>query len=167
MRYSDSTTHCQNGLFGQPSGPLLTCGHAQKELIKGALYGIEPSTRNRKIWPTRERQHRQYLKISCCLWRCCAAERWTKLRQLTRQACRVITVVAIFNSWLLKVILDSAVVETYVIYWKREARVRVWFKFNKIFLGTNGAASSRVGQILPLRVEGSTNAKVQSHTVPL
>ena len=26
---------------------------------------------------------------------------------------------------------------------------------NKIFLGTDGAASSRVGQILPLRVEGS------------
>ena len=33
--------------------------------LKGALYGIEPSTRNGKIWPTRERQHRQYLKISC------------------------------------------------------------------------------------------------------
>ena len=30
--------------------------------IKGALYGIELSTRNGKIWPTRERQHRQYLK---------------------------------------------------------------------------------------------------------
>ena len=55
--------------------------------IKGALYGIELSTRNSKIWPTRERQHRQYLKISCFwCWRCCAAERWTKLRQLTRQA---------------------------------------------------------------------------------
>ena len=26
---------------------------------------------------------------------------------------------------------------------------------NKIFLGTDGAASSRVGQMLPLRVEGS------------
>ena len=26
---------------------------------------------------------------------------------------------------------------------------------NKIFLGTDGAASSRVGQILPLQVEGS------------
>ena len=26
---------------------------------------------------------------------------------------------------------------------------------NKIFLGTDGAASSRVGQILPLREEGS------------
>ena len=26
---------------------------------------------------------------------------------------------------------------------------------NKLFLGTDGAASSRVGQILPLRVEGS------------
>ena len=23
-------------------------------LLKGALYGIEPSTRNSKIWPTRE-----------------------------------------------------------------------------------------------------------------
>ena len=33
--------------------------------IKEALYGIEPSMRNGKIWPTRERQHRQYLKISC------------------------------------------------------------------------------------------------------
>ena len=32
---------------------------------------------------------------------------------------------------------------------------RVWFKFNKIFLGTDGAASSRVGQILLFRVEGS------------
>ena len=52
----------------------------------------------------------------------------TKLRQLTRHACRVITVVAIFNSRLLKVILDSAVVETFVIDWKREARVRVLFK---------------------------------------
>ena len=37
----------------------------------------------------------------------------------------MITVVANFNSWLLKVILDSAVVETSVIDWKREARVRV------------------------------------------
>ena len=34
-------------------------------LLKGALYGIEPSTRNGNIWPTRERQQRQYLKISC------------------------------------------------------------------------------------------------------
>ena len=59
---------------------------------------FEPSTRNGNIWPTRKRQHHQYLKISCWRWRCCAAERWTKLRQLTRQACRVITVVAIF--WL-------------------------------------------------------------------
>ena len=50
------------------------------------------------------------------------------MRQLTRQACRMITVVAIFNSWLLKVILDSAVVETSVIDWKREACVRVLFK---------------------------------------
>ena len=31
--YSDSTTHCQDGLFGQPSVPLLTCVHPQKELI--------------------------------------------------------------------------------------------------------------------------------------
>ena len=54
--------------------------------------------------------------------------RAVELRQLTRQACRVITVFAIFNSWLLKVILDSAVVETSVIDWKREARVRVLFK---------------------------------------
>ena len=46
---------------------------------------------------------------------------------LTRQACRMITV-AIFNSWLLKVILDSAVVETSVIDWEREACVRVLFK---------------------------------------
>ena len=92
-------------------------------LIKGALYGIELSTQNGNIWPTRERQHRQYLKISCWHWRCCAAERWTKLRQLTRQACRVITVVAIFNLWLLKVILNNAVVETSVIDWKRVARV--------------------------------------------
>ena len=67
----------------------------------------------------------------------------------------MITVVAIFNSWLLKVILDSAVVETSVIDWKREAHVRVLFKYNKIFLGTDGAASSRVGQILLFRVEGS------------
>ena len=86
-------------------------------LFKEALYGIEPSTRNGKIWSTRKRQHRQYLKISCWRWRCCAAERWTKLRQVTRQASRVITVVAgFFNSWLLKVILDSAVVKTSVIY---------------------------------------------------
>ena len=34
-------------------------------VVKGTLYGIEPSTRNGNIWPTRERQHRQYLKISC------------------------------------------------------------------------------------------------------
>ena len=68
----------------------------------------------------------------------------------------MITVVAIFNSWLLKVILDSAVVETSVIDWKREACVRVFYSnVNKIFLGTDGAASSRVGQILPLRVDGS------------
>ena len=59
----------------------------------------------------------------------------------------MITVVAVFNSWLLKVILDSAVVETSVIDWKRVARVRVLFKFNKIFLGTASAASSRVGPI--------------------
>ena len=52
----------------------------------------------------------------------------TKLRQLIRQACRMITVVVIFNSWLLKVILGSAVVETSVIDWKREACVRVLFK---------------------------------------
>ena len=58
------------------------------------------------------------------------------------------TDVAIFNSWLLKMILNSAVVETSVIDWKREARVRVLFKFHKIFLGTDGATSSRVGQIL-------------------
>ena len=45
--------------------------------------------------------------------------------------------------------------ETSVIDWKREAHVRVGFKFNKIFLGTDGAASSRVGQILLFRVEGS------------
>ena len=45
--------------------------------------------------------------------------------------------------------------ETSVIDWKREVRVRVLFKVNKIFLGTDGAASWRVGQILPLRVEGS------------
>ena len=96
--------------------------------FKRTLYAIEPSTRNGKIWPTCERQHHQYVKISCWRWRCCTAEWWTKLRQLTRQACRVITVVAIFNSWLLKVILDSAVVETSVIDWKRVARVRVWFK---------------------------------------
>ena len=53
------------------------------------------------------------------------------------------------------VILDSGVVDTSVIDWKREARVHVGFKFNKIFLGTDGAASSRLGQMLPLRVEGS------------
>ena len=32
---------------------------------------------------------------------------------------------------------------------------RVRFKFNKIFLGTDGAASLRVGQILLFHVEGS------------
>ena len=37
----------------------------QSQRLKGALYGIETSTRNNKIWPTRERQHRQYLKITC------------------------------------------------------------------------------------------------------
>ena len=52
-------------------------------------------------------------------------------------------------------ILDSAVVETSVIDWKREVRVRVSFKVNKIFLGTDSAASSRVDQNLPFRVEGS------------
>ena len=55
----------------------------------------------------------------------------------------------------LKVILDSAVVETSVIDWKIVARVRVLLKFNKIFLGTDSAASSQVGQILLFRVEGS------------
>ena len=47
---------------------LLTHGihlEVRVKVFKGALYGIEPSTRNGKIWPTRERQHRQYLKISC------------------------------------------------------------------------------------------------------
>ena len=67
----------------------------------------------------------------------------------------MITVVAIFNSWLLKVILDSAVVETSVIDWKREAHVRVRFKRQQDILVTDSAASSRVGQILLLRVEGS------------
>ena len=64
--------------------------------FKGAMYGIEPFRRNGKIWSTRERQHRQYLKISCWRWRCCIADRWTKLRQMTRQVSRVITVVGIF-----------------------------------------------------------------------
>ena len=67
----------------------------------------------------------------------------------------MITVVAIFNSWLLKVILDSAVVETSVIDWKREAVSAFDSNVNNIFLGTDGAASSPVGQILPLRVEGA------------
>ena len=31
--YSDSMTHYQNGLFGQPSVPVLTCVHLQIELI--------------------------------------------------------------------------------------------------------------------------------------
>ena len=31
--YSDSTTHCQEGLLGQSSVPLLTCVHPYKELI--------------------------------------------------------------------------------------------------------------------------------------
>ena len=45
--------------------------------------------------------------------------------------------------------------ETSVIDWK-ERRVSVFYSnVNKIFLGTDGAASLRVGQILPLRVEGS------------
>ena len=67
----------------------------------------------------------------------------------------MITVVAIFNSWLLKVILHSAVVETSVIDWKREAVSVFDSNVNKIFLGTDGAASLWVGQMLPLRVEGS------------
>ena len=45
--------------------------------------------------------------------------------------------------------------ETSVIDWK-ERRVSVFYSnVNKIFLGTDGAASLRVGQMLPLRVEGS------------
>ena len=35
------------------------------------------------------------------------------------------------------------------------ARLRNIVKINKIFLGTDGAASSQVGQILPFYVEGS------------
>ena len=38
---------------------------------------------------------------------------------------------------------------------EKSGACRVGFKFNKIFLGTDGAASSRVGQILLFRVEGS------------
>ena len=41
----------------------------------------------------------------------------------------------------------------------------VLFKFNKIFLGTDGAASSRVGQILLFRVEGSIPYSVPLSTV--
>ena len=52
-------------------------------------------------------------------------------------------------------IQDNAVVETSVTDWKRVARVRVRFKFNKRFFGTDSAASSRVGQMLLFRVEGS------------
>ena len=52
-------------------------------------------------------------------------------------------------------ILNSAVVETSVIDWKREAVSVFDSNVNKIFLGTDGAASSRVGQILSLQVERS------------
>ena len=52
-------------------------------------------------------------------------------------------------------ILNSAVVETSVLDWKREAVSVFDSNVNKIFLRTDGAASSRVGQILSLRVEGS------------
>ena len=46
--------------------------------------------------------------------------------------------------------------ETSVIDWKKEAVSVFDSNVNKIFLGTDGAAaSSRVGQILALRVEGS------------
>ena len=127
--------------------------------IQGHCMGLKLPRETAKFGQPARRQHRQYLKISCWRWRCCAAERWTKLRQLTRQACRVITVVAIFNSWLLKVTLDSAVLKTSVKDWKREARVRVWFKSQQDFLGTDGAASLRVGQIC--RYEW----KFQSHTL--
>ena len=52
-------------------------------------------------------------------------------------------------------ILNSAVVETSVIDRKREAVSVFDSNVNKIFLGTDSAASSRVGQMLSLRVEGS------------
>ena len=42
--YSDSTTHCQDGLFGQPSVPLRTCVHPQKELINN-IYNTNKNER--------------------------------------------------------------------------------------------------------------------------
>ena len=51
--------------------------------------GLNLPRETAKLGRPARRQHHQYLKISCC-----AAA--TQLRQLTRQACRVITVVAIF-----------------------------------------------------------------------
>ena len=41
---SDSTTHCQDVIFGQSSVPLLTCVHPQTELINNSHSSHKTST---------------------------------------------------------------------------------------------------------------------------
>ena len=67
----------------------------------------------------------------------------------------MITVVAIFLLMAFKSYPEQCSCGNICNRLEKSGECRVCFKFNKVFLGTDGAASSWVGQILLFRVEAS------------
>ena len=134
-----------------------------EKLLKEALYGIEPSTRNSKIWPTREEAalsvpkhillNLNQTRTRATLLQSITDVSTTALSRITFKSHELKNSNNIYHAACLIVLSVVAVLST--------ARLRNIVNVNKIFLGTDGAASRGSAKLCHFAW------KVQSHTVPL